>query len=92
MQDLDSSDVTLASVDATLLSCWEEKVKQGADCSLHLEHRKGVIITILKCSSKRKTLEAKSIPLLKILKLRINRRNKEAKISLNLSFHTNSGW
>ena len=54
MPGQDSSDVTLASVDPTLLSCWEEKVKQGADCSLHLQHKKGVITTILKCSSTRK--------------------------------------
>ena len=61
MQDLNSSDVTLGSVDTTVLSCWE-MMKQGADCSLHLEHRKGVITTILKCSSIRKTFDAKGIP------------------------------
>ena len=61
MQDLDSSDVTLGSVDPTVLSCWE-KMKQGADFSLHLEHRKGVITSILKCSSIRKTFDPKGIP------------------------------
>ena len=30
-------------------------MKQGADCSLHLQHKKGVITTTLKCSSTRKT-------------------------------------
>ena len=46
----DFSDVPLAPVDASLLSCWEEKVKQGVDCSLVLKHSKGKVITILKCS------------------------------------------
>ena len=41
-------DVTLACVDPALLQCWEEKVRQGADCSLLLKHRKGKITTILK--------------------------------------------
>ena len=44
-------DVPLVSADASLLSCWEEKVKLGVDCSLVLKHSKGKVVTILKCSS-----------------------------------------
>ena len=44
-------DMPLVSVDASLLSCWEEKVKLGVDCSLVLKHSKGKVVTILKCSS-----------------------------------------
>jgi len=45
------SDVPLALVDTSVLSCWEEKVKQGIDCSLVLKHVQGKVFTILKCSA-----------------------------------------
>ena len=41
-------DVSLASIDAALLLCWEEKVKQKKDCSLLLQSRGGRVITTLK--------------------------------------------
>ena len=47
----DNSDVTLAPVDPALLLCWEEKVRQGMDCSLLLKHSKGKIITTLTASN-----------------------------------------
>ena len=50
MPEVDIRDVTLASADPTLLSCWEEKVKQGVECSLVLKHSKGKIVTTLSCS------------------------------------------
>ena len=40
----------LVSVDPSILSCWEEKVKQGLDCTLMLKHSKGKVTTILKCN------------------------------------------
>ena len=43
-----SSDVTLASADPALVLCWEEKVRQGEDCTLQLKHSKGRITTIFK--------------------------------------------
>ena len=58
MPPQDSPDVTFASADPALLACWEEKVKQGASCSLLLEHKKGVITTTLKCGSTRKAFNA----------------------------------
>ena len=45
------SDVTLALVDATVLSCWESKVKQGLECSLLLKHSNGKITTTLQLST-----------------------------------------
>ena len=58
MPPQDSTDVTFASADPALLACWEEKVKQGASCSLLLEHKNGIITTTLKCSSTRKAFNA----------------------------------
>ena len=43
-----TSDVTLASADPSLLLCWEEKARQGLECSTLLKHRRGEVITILK--------------------------------------------
>ena len=59
MAAADSLDVTLVHVDSSILSCWEEKVKQGLDCSLLLKHSKGKIITTLKCSEVLKPPKAK---------------------------------
>ena len=50
MAAANSMDVTLVQVDTSILSCWEEKVKQGIECSLLLKHSKGKVITTLKCS------------------------------------------
>ena len=54
------SDVTLASVDADVLSCWESKVKLGLECSLILKHSKGKITTTLQFS-KRRDLDSSGI-------------------------------
>ena len=43
-------DHNLVSVDPSILSYWEEKVKEGFDCTLLLKHSKGKVTTILKCS------------------------------------------
>ena len=43
-------DHNLVSVDPSILSCWEEKVKEGFDCTLLLKHSKGKVTTILKGS------------------------------------------
>ena len=50
MAAANSMDVTLVPVDTSILSCWEEKVKQGIECFLLLKHSKGKVITTLKCS------------------------------------------
>ena len=51
MSATELSDVTLALVDATVLSCWESKVKQGLECSLLLKHSNGKITTTLQLST-----------------------------------------
>ena len=55
----DFPDVTLASADPDILQCWEEKVRQGAECLLLLKHSRGKVTTILKCSKTRRP-EAKA--------------------------------
>ena len=47
----DKSDVTLAPVDPALLLPWEEKVRQGMDCSLLLKHSIGKIFSTLTTSN-----------------------------------------
>jgi hypothetical protein len=91
MPDKDSSDVTLAFADATLLSCWEEKVRQGAECSLLLKHSKGKLFTILKTSEARSP-EAKapapaSTSPAKKKKKKRNKGSKKKRLEALLSFH-----
>ena len=43
--------MAIPTVDASLLSCWEEKVDQGVGCSLILKHSHGKVTTILRCSA-----------------------------------------
>ena len=47
----DSSGVTLACVDPSLLSSWEGMVKRGVECSLQLKHSKGKIIATLQATT-----------------------------------------
>ena len=51
MSGVESSGVTLALVDSSLLSCWEEMIKQGKECSLMLKHSKGKVTTTLQSTS-----------------------------------------
>ena len=53
-------DHNLVSVDPSILSCWEEKVKEGFDCTLLLKHSKGKVTTILKCSKLVASSDARS--------------------------------
>ena len=56
----DSKDVTLASADPDLVLCWEQKVKQGRECSLLLEFKNGKVTTTLKVCKPR-SFEAKAL-------------------------------
>ena len=47
MSGKDSSHVTLAHVDPSSVSCWDEIVKQGEECSLLLKHSKGKVTATL---------------------------------------------
>ena len=51
MSSEDSSGVTLALVDPSLLSSWEGMVKRGVECSLLLKHSKGKIIATLQSTT-----------------------------------------
>ena len=51
MSSDDSSGVTLALVDPSLLSSWEGMVKRGVECSLLLKHSKGKIIATLQSTT-----------------------------------------
>ena len=90
------SDVPLVLVDASLLSCWEEKVKQGVDCSLFLKHSKGKVSTILKCSQvvlkspeARNSSPLSSSPTLPHAERKKKKRNTRGKKKLEsmLSYH-----
>jgi hypothetical protein len=96
MTDTNIPDVTLASADPTLLSCWEEKVRQGVECSLLLKHSKGKIFTILKTSVLRSPEAEASAPkpsLAKKVKETVKEKKKKKKRNTTkrleslLSFH-----
>ena len=50
MSGKDSTHVTLAHVDPSIVSCWDKMVKQGEECSLLLKHSKGRVIATLQCT------------------------------------------
>ena len=78
MAAADFQDDALASVDPLILSCWEDKVKQGIDCSLTLTHSKGRVTTILKLVTPdaRQSLPVASIPQAEVEKKQQRRRKK----------------
>ena len=86
----DSCDVTL--VDPALLSCWEEKVKQGVECSLLLEYTKGKVTTILKCTMAKKPNARAPKPLSssqaeKKMTKKKNKGGKKKRLEALLSYH-----
>ena len=50
MAGKDSTHVTLAQVDPSIVSCWDKMVKQGEECSLLFQHSKGRFIATLQCT------------------------------------------
>ena len=97
MAAANSMDVTLVLVDTSILSCWEEKVKQGLDCSLLLKHSKGKVITTLKCSVGLQTSKAGSVRHLapstqaeekgRTKKKKKNKGGKKKKLESLLAYH-----
>ena len=55
MAGKDSTDVTLAHVDPSIVSCWDKMVKRNRECSLLLKHSKGKVIATLQCTTPIKT-------------------------------------
>ena len=97
MAAANSMNVTLVQVDTSILSCWEEKVKQGLDCSLLLKHSKGKVITTLKCSVGLQTPKAGSVGHLapstqaeekgRTKKRKKNKGGKKKKLESLLAYH-----
>ena len=73
MSGVESSGVTLALVDSSILSCWEEMVKQGKECSLMLKYSKGNVTVKLQSTSKVSPLPKP----LSLLQLKQRRGKKE---------------
>ena len=91
MADKNFSDVTLAYADPNLLLCWEEKVKQAAECTLLLKHSRGKIETILKVRSA-KILHPKVLLSADLLstpaeKKKKKKGNKNKRLEALLSYH-----
>ena len=61
MSGVESSGVTLSLVDSSILSCWEEMIKQGKECSLMLKHSKGNVTVKLQSTSKVSPLHQASL-------------------------------
>ena len=85
MSSEDSSGVTLALVDPSLLSSWEEMVKRGVECSLMLRHSKGKITAMLQCTTPASSSAPSSTSSAEKKKKR--KRNKEKRLKALLDYH-----
>ena len=82
MSAQDFPGVTLAHVDPALLSCWEEMVKRGEECSLLVKHIKGQVIATLQCTSSSVTPSSSSAK-----RKKKSKGNKEKKLKGLLAYH-----
>ena len=82
MSGQDSTDVTLANVDPSLLSCWQEMVKRGQECSLLLKHRSDKVIATLQYTTTRSSSPSNSSSAKKRKK---NKGNKEKRLEALLA-------
>ena len=87
MPDQDSIDVTLAHVDPSLLSCWQEMVKRGVECSLLLKHRSGKMIATLQCTTSSTRSSSPSTSSSSAKKRKKNRGNKMKRLEALLAYH-----
>ena len=87
MPDQDSIDVTLAHVDPSLLSCWQEMVKRGEECSLLLKHRSGKVIATLQCTTSSTRSSSPSTSSSSAKKRKKNRGNKKKRLEALLAYH-----
>ena len=89
-------DHNLVSVDPSILSYWEEKVKEGFDCTLLLKHSKGKVTTILKCSKLVASSDARNSvpqPAVPPTQAEVAKRKKRRKMSKKkLQSLTRSAW
>ena len=88
MSGKDSGEVTLALVDPSLLSSWEEMVKRGEECSLLLLHSKGKITATLQCTKPAPSSSlATASPSPPQAKRKKNKGSKERRLKSLLAYH-----
>ena len=87
MSSEDSSGVTLALVDPSLLSSWEEMVKRGVECSLMLKHSKGKVTAMLQCTLPAPSSTPSLIPSPSSAMRRKKRGRKEKRLKALLNYH-----
>ena len=85
------SDVTLAHVDPCLVSCWDNMVKRGEECSLVLKHSNGRVIATLQCTATTQTQPTTSVAsspsLSPSAKRKKNKKKKKQKLEKLLAYH-----
>ena len=86
MSGVESSGVTLALVDPSILSCWEEMVKQGKECSLILKHNKGKVTVKLQSTNKVSSLPQASLSASPAVKKR-KKTSKKKRLERLLVYH-----
>ena len=80
-------DVTLALVDPTLLSCWEEMVKRGEECTLMLKHSKGQVTATLQSTKQTSILPVPSLSSSASAKKKKKKGNKKKRVEALLAYH-----
>ena len=86
MSGKDSTDVTLAHVDHSLVSCWDKMVKRGEECSLQLKHSKGRVTATLQCTTTVKPFTS-SPSLSPSAKKKKRKGGKKKKLEKLLAYH-----
>ena len=88
MSGQDSIDVTLAHVDPSLLSCWQEMVKRGEECTLMLKHSRGQVTATLQSTNQASTLPEPSLPSSASAKKKKKKKgNKKKRLEALLAYH-----
>ena len=81
--------MTLAPVDPALLSCWEEMVKRGEECTLMLKHSKGQVTATLQSTKQTSTLPEPSLSSSASAKKKKKKKkgNKKKRVEALLAYH-----
>ena len=87
MSGKDSTHVTLAHVDPSIVSCWDKMVKQGEECSLLLKHSKGKVVATLQCTTPVKTSTSLPSSSPSALKKKKRKRKGAKKLEKLLAYH-----
>ena len=93
MSGQEFTNVTLAQVDPAILTCWEEMLKRGEECSLLLKHSKGRVTFSLQCAKSAESssvAEISSAPMSsakKKEKKRKQKRRSKKRLEALLSYH-----